>query len=194
MNTEFEENKISIALLIIELSNDNPRVFDSIFKEYYPNLCRFAFTIVHDKDMAQSLVQDIFVKFWENRKTLGHIENLASYLIVMVRNHCLNYLKREKRMVMVAQMPSDIKSENVTEKHLEALEFEEKLLIGLSSLPERCKLGFEYSRFENLNNKEIAQKMGITVKGVEALIGRALKSLRISLLEFLPSTKADKEA
>ncbi len=191
MSTEFEEGKISISLLINELSNDNSRVFDSIFKDYYPNLCRFAFTIVHDKDMAQSLVQDIFVKFWENRKTLGHIENLASYLIVMARNHCLNYLKREKRMVMIAQMPSDIKSENVTEKQFQAFEFEEKLLIGLSSLPERCKLGFEYSRFDNLNNKEIALKMGITVKGVEALIGRALKSLRVSLAEFLPSFKGN---
>ena len=65
-------------------------------------------------------------------------------------------------------------------------EFEEKLVVVLSNLPERCRIAFEYSRFENLTYPEIAEKMGISVKAVEALISRALKTLRIELKEYLP--------
>jgi RNA polymerase sigma-70 factor, ECF subfamily len=193
MKAEFSENKLPENFFLEELSKDNTRVFDKIFNDYYPNLCRLAFHIVRDEDMAQSLVQDVFIKFWEGRKSMVHIDNLAAFLTIMVRNHCLNNIKREKRHVILAQIPPDIRIDNVTEKQLQAYEFEEKLFIELSALPERCKMGFEYSRFDNLNNKEIAVKMGISVKAVEALIGRALKSLRVSLAEFLPSSKIEKE-
>jgi len=193
MKAVFGDNKISGNFLLEELSKDNTRVFDRIFNEYYPNLCRLAFHIVRDHDLAQSLVQDVFIKLWESRKTIGSIDNLFAFLAIMVRNHCLNNVKREKRNIILAQLPPDIRIDNVTEKQLQAYEFEEKLLIELSALPERCKMGFEYSRFDNLNNKEIAAKMGISVKAVEALIGRALKLLRVSLAEFLPSAKNQKE-
>ena len=73
-------------------------------------------------------------------------------------------------------------SEELLLKH----EFEEKLLIALSAVPERSRIAFEFSRFENLAYSKIAEKMGISVKAVEALISRALKVLRNELKEYLP--------
>ena len=172
-----------------ELRAGNTRAFDKIFNDHYHNLCRFSYSIVHDEDTAQSLVQQVFVKLWENRGDLGHVERLTPYLAAMTKNHSLNFIKREKRIVQLTDLPLDAQISHTTENQIDAHVFEEQLIVALSLLPERCKLAFEYSRFENFNNKEIASMMGISTKGVEALIGRALKSLRSSLAEYLPSTR-----
>jgi len=106
---------------------------------------------------------------WENRESSDHIDSLIPYLTTMVRNHCINFVKREKRNTKLAELPADAQTENTTENDLFVYEFEEQLINSLSLLPGRCKMAFEYSRFENMTNKEIAQKMEITTKGVEAL-------------------------
>jgi len=180
------------GFLFEELKNGNARAFDKIFNNHYQNLCRFAYTIVHEEDTAQSLAQQVFIKLWENRSSLDHVDHLASYLTAMVRNHCLNFIKREKRTARLEDIPVDNQAENTTDNAIDVHDFEEQLIIALASLPERCRMAFEYSRFENFTNKEIALKMEISIKGVEALIGRALKSLRISLIDYLPSSKKSK--
>lgn len=177
------------GFLFDELKNGNSRAFDKIFNDHYPNLCRYAYSIVHDEDTAQSLAQHIFIKLWENRASLDHVERLVPYLTTMVRNHCLNFIKHEKRNAKLEDIPAYAQAENTTDYQIDAHDFEEHLIIALASLPERCRMAFEYSRFENFTNKEIALKMEISTKGVEALIGRALKSLRISLIDYLPSSK-----
>ena len=177
------------GFLFEELKKGNSRAFDKIFNNHYQNLCRFAYSIVHDEDTSKSLVQQVFISLWETRSSMEHVEKLVPYLASTVRNHCLNFVKREKRNTKLSDIPANSHSENTTEYQIDIDDFEEHLIIALASLPERCKIAFEYSRFENLTNKEIALKMDISVKGVEALIGRALKSLRISLADYLPSAK-----
>ena len=180
------------SFLCEELKSGNTRAFDQIFGDHYPNLCRFAFSIVHDEDAAHSLVQDVFVKLWENRAALEHVERLTPYLTAMTRNHALNYIKREKRNIHLADIRVDSQTGNTTENQVDADSFEEQLIIALSLLPNRCRMAFEYSRFENLTSKAIALKMDISVKGVEALMGRTLKLLRISLAGYLPSAQIGK--
>ena len=177
------------GFLFEELKSGNSRAFDKIFNDHYQNLCRFAYSIVHDEDTAQSLTQQVFINLWENRTLLDRIDRLTPYLTTMVRYHCLNFIKREKRNTKLSDIPAGAQVENTTDNQIDFQDFEEQLIIALTSLPERCKMAFEYSRFENFTNKEIAQKMEISTKGVEALIGRALKSLRISLSEYLPSSQ-----
>lgn len=180
------------SFLFEEFKSGNPRAFDKIFNNHYQNMCRFAYSIVHDEDTAHSLVQQVFVNLWENRESSDHIESLIPYLTTMVRNQCLNFVKREKRNIKLTELPVEAQNNNTTGNEYFFYEFEEQLINALSLLPERCKMAFEYSRFDNLSNKEIAQEMEITTKGVEALIGRALKSLRISLADYLPSIKNNK--
>lgn len=186
------ENKLADQFLLEELKTGNTRAFDKIFNDNYPNLCRFAFTIVHDEDNAHSLVQNIYVKLWENRETIPQVDHIVPYLTRMVHNHCINFVIRESRNVKLSALSEDAQTTDITEKQLELNELEEKLVIALAALPQRCKMAFEFSRFENLSNKEIAKNMGISVKGVEALIGRALKLLRVSLAEYLPAWSGNK--
>ena len=180
------------GFLFEEFKNGNSRAFDKIFNDHYQNLCRFANSIVHDEDNAQSLVQQVFINLWETRQSLDHVERLIPYFTTMVRNQCLNFVKREKRNMRLSEIPQDSHNENTTQNQIDINDFEEQLIIALTSLPERCKIAFEYSRFENFTNKEISLKMDISVKGVEALIGRSLKLLRISLSDYLPSATRSK--
>ncbi len=174
-------------LLTNKLKEGSSFAFDLIFVKYYENLCRFAFSVLHDPDISQDLVQNVFLTLWNRRNVSSQIQNLPAYLTTMVKNQVSDYLKDKKVNLHEVSRKYDL-SDNSTENEILGRDFEECLVSALSRLPDRCRQAFEYSRFENLTNREIAVRMDISVKGVEALIGRALKSLRIDLQEFLPSS------
>ena len=182
-----EENKTT-DFLLLQLQNGQESAFDFIFRKYFKALCAQANTYVNDTDKAQSLVQDCFIKLWINRKDAGKIKTLPAYLTYMVRNQCIDYIRKSKSLQNLYENAKEDTSISNSEDLLLSHEFEEKLIEALASLPERSRLAFEYSRFENKKYKEIADKMGISTKAVEALISRALKTLRTELKDFLPLT------
>lgn len=179
------EKDYNVTFLLSELQQGRESAFDFIFRKYYKALCAQANGYVHDTDLAQSLVQDCFIKFWEHRSQAGQIESLPGYLSFMVRNCCIDYLRKKKEQTDLLSVP-DTSEESSSDVELLSREFEEKLVVALSHLPERCRQAFEYSRFENLSYTEIAERMDISVKAVEALISRALKTLRLELKDYLP--------
>ena len=170
----------------LELQNGQERAFDYIFRKYYKALCAQANAYVNDLDKAQSLVQSCFVKLWENRDELDKIKKLSPYLSFMVRNRCIDYLRKTKTFEQVHEVYDVCDTDIHTEDTILFREFEERLIVALTALPERCRVAFEYSRFQELSYKEIAEKMDISNKGVEALISRSLKILRKDLKEYLP--------
>lgn len=181
-----EDYSISHDFLLTELQNGEERAFDFIFRKYYKALCAQAVTHVSETDSAQSLVQDCFIKLWEKRSKATSIQNLSSYLSLMVRNQCIDYLRKKKSIENLHKKTiQDEEIENTSDTVIYH-EFEERLVVALASLPDRSRMAFEYSRFENLTYPEIATKMGISTKAVEALISRALKTLRTELKDYLP--------
>lgn len=187
------DSEDNLEFILNELQKGNERAFDFIFNQYYATLSRFSYSFVKDQDKAESLVQEVFIKLWEKRNSLDSVENLFSYLMGMVRNQSIDHLRKEKADSKTYSHVKPEESGNTTEEQVLMNDFEEKLLESIQKLPERCRMAFEMSRFDGLTNKEIAQNMEITVKGVEALIGRSLKLLRTELQEFLPSENDKKQ-
>lgn len=183
----FNDNAGNQQFILDELQKGNERAFDTIFKLYYKSLCQFSYSFIKDQDTAENLVQEVFAKLWEKRHNITNVDNLLSYLMRMVRNQSIDFLRKEKTNSKTYNKLRLENSENTTEEQILKNEFEEKLLRSIMNLPERCRTAMEMSRFDGFSNKEIAQKMEISVKGVEALIGRSLKLLRSELQEFLPS-------
>lgn len=181
-----EDYSLSNEFFLSELQSGQERAFDFIFKKYYKALCAQAVSYVSELDIAQSLVQDCFIKLWEKRSEASGIQNLSSYLSLMVRNQCIDYIRKQKSMAELHKKSLQEEETNNTGEAIIYHEFEEKLVAALASLPERSRMAFEYSRFEGLSYPEIATKMGISTKAVEALISRALKTLRFELKEYLP--------
>jgi RNA polymerase sigma-70 factor (ECF subfamily) len=183
MVNKFIEND---AFLILALKEGQEKAYDFIFRKYYKALCAQANIYLNDLDLAQSLVQDCFIKFWEKRNQVDTIENLSSYLSFMVRNKCIDHIRKEPHHHELNTIIANKSIDHQADAQLLSHEFEEKLVQTLTQLPDRCRIAFEYSRFENLTYPEIAKKMGISVKAVEGLMSRSLKILRSKLKDYLP--------
>ena len=182
MNSEIEDID---RFLFAQLRSGKEDAFDFIFRKYYKVLTIQAIRIVHDQDSAQSLVQDCFIRLWEKRNKLDNIEDLYSYLFFMVRNRCIDHLREQKRRQLIPiSNPLEFQESNI-EDNIDANDLSSHLWHAIANLPDRCRKAFEFSRIEGLSYSEIAVKMGITQKAVEALISRSLKLLRENLVNFL---------
>ena len=162
--------------------------FEQLFRIQYAPLCAYARRYIHDPDESEEVVQDVFVNLWQKRGTIEITSTIESYLFRAVRNTCLNLLKhfkvREKHKDGITASYDhygDRANDLVLE--IELINHIENLISGLPT--ERQKV-FKMSRFEEMKYKEIAEELGISVKTVEAQMGKALKYLRENLGDYLP--------
>lgn len=157
--------------------------FEQLFKELFKPLCNFSQKYMRDLDESKNLVHEVFVTVWEKFDTLPADSNYRSYLYTAVRNKCLNAIRDKKKTVTLDAVPEHDFIESDTS--LESLELGREIEIGIELLPEKCRMVFELSRMEGLKYEQIAQKMGISVKTVEAQMSKALSILREHLREFI---------
>ncbi len=168
------------------LASRNEEAFEQVFKTYFKNLHAYALSIVNDDADAEEMVQQVFFKLWDRADRLSFSGSIAAYLYRAVHNECLNFLKHEKvktghRLQVAYLMKNDATHEKAMNKELEQ-QFRE----AMNELPEQCRTVFQLSRFEDLKYREIADKLDISVKTVENHMGKALRLLRLKLVDFLP--------
>jgi RNA polymerase sigma-70 factor (ECF subfamily) len=135
------------------------------------------------------MVQNVFFKLWEKKEQLDIQTSLKAYLYKAVYHESLNYLKHQKvkSVHQAYAMHSTDHISNQAEKRLLHGDFENKLQKAMNDLPEQCRIIFQLSRFEDLKYREIADTLGLSIKTVENQMGKALKILRLKLVEFLPT-------
>ncbi len=153
-------------------------VFETLFKTHFQHLCNFAQNYVSDIETSKEIVQNAYIKIWENKTNINANKSIKSYLFTSVKNQCLNYIRDNKKfrsnILDVDIADYDISFEETEEK----IEIEKKVNETLEKLPPKCRQIFELSRFENLKYKEIAEKLKISQKTVEAQMSKALKIFR----------------
>ena len=181
--------------VLVRLREGDSNAFESVFRFWYEPLVHFAEEYISDLESARNIVQNIFMKLWEKHELVNPDSNLKSYLYMATRNACLSHLRHIK--VESSYFEKAIKNnedlqlnyEALEELKLEQIDFSnlEKLIQDtIDSLPERCRQVFLMSRYEEMKNKEIAEKLNISVKAVEANITRAITKLRENTREYLP--------
>lgn len=172
-----------------EVVEINTAVLNTLFKNHYDELCRYAHSILKDQDVAEDVVQQLFIKLWEKRETISEIENIRSYLFRSTFNMSLNEKKKMQRM---PKSDEDIVLNNSLHASEDASdlivsnELQEKIDSAMLVLPEKCREVFHLSRNEQLSYKEIAQEMNISTKTVENQVGKALRIMREELKDYLP--------
>ena len=155
-----------------------------LFEKYYVRLCDFARRILGDEDLAEDVVQDVFVAFMERREST-YLENIVvrNYLYQSVKNACLNKLRKGK---VVEQFESNHDFPLIDEEHaLTAMIHSEivgEIHYALKKLPEGCRLIIRLGYFEGLNNPQIANELKISVNTVKSQKQRALFLLRKELV------------
>lgn len=144
---------------------------------------RFAKHIIGSTDEAQDVVQDLMLKFWENRTQLAMISNLNAYLMKSVKNDCLNRLKHEE----IKRKFSN--ENNLTEKtyHWEHNNLQEKILEFINELPEKQRWIIHLKDVEDYDIKEISEIVGIEQTAVRVNLMRARNKVKESIQKLLAS-------
>ncbi|QSE98059.1 RNA polymerase sigma-70 factor [Fulvivirga lutea] len=158
-------------------------LFETLFKEHFGGLTAFAVKYVQDVDEAKEVVHDAFIKLWEKHKGLEPDTNYKSYLYTSVRNRCLNKIRDRKKVVPISEANEELTADSTST--IETKELEREISYALNTLPNKCRKVFELSRVEELKYSEIAERMDISVKTVEAQMSKALRLMREHLADFL---------
>lgn len=167
--------------IVNQMIDGNKQAFKYFFDKYYNELCNFVNIYLHNNDLAEEVVQDIFVYFWENKSRINIQSSVKSYLFSASKYRSLNLLRDQKRN---SELQKSIEKEThgafemSTDFFTDPNEFKKLLDDAVEQLPEKCKRIFLLSKQEELSNKEIAEKLNLSVKTVENQITIALKKLR----------------
>ncbi len=176
-----DENNLAQAL-----RRGDVTAFDVVFRQWYEPLCHYACRLADgDMDEAEDLVQQAFVKLWEQHARLEVNWSLKSYLYKTVHNACLNRLRSRK----VQSKYLDFNAQQLDTMHTlpddTSPELLERFQRAMDALPPQCRHIFELSRFETLKYREIADQLGISIKTVETQMGKALRVMRTQLADYL---------
>jgi RNA polymerase sigma-70 factor (family 1) len=166
-----EENK-----LLHLIANGDEKAFGVVFKRYNDLLGSHIFRITNSHELAQEVVQDIFLKIWLNRTELIHIQNFKAYLYVLSKNHALNCLKRVamERVIITNLSPKeDLQQDEVAEENEKYLLFDE----AIDQLPPQQRKVYLMSRHERLRYAEIASRLNISTETVKKYLQIATESI-----------------
>ena len=169
--------------------NDDREAFNEIFKFYYPGMVSYAKTLVHNREVALDLIQELFLNLWKNRKTITSINNLSTYLYTSLKFNAQHYMQSPR-----------IKAETFLDENYEILSLDylnpEDIAVQkenlktieetINSLPAKCRLIFRLIKEEGLKYKDVANLLGISVKTVANHMTLAHTRLIECLSEFFP--------
>ncbi|MGH7452525.1 MAG: RNA polymerase sigma factor [bacterium] len=165
-----------------KIKASNAEAFKIVFELYHEGIFNFIHYKLGNLEAAEDIVQDVFIKLWENRHQTKEGRSLKSYLFTIANNLALNYIRHSKvAMKFQQELGRESAMEESPHSFLEKKEFHKKLLACIAALPEKTRIVFMMSRMEQLSYQEIAARLDISIKTVESHIGNALKTLRKSL-------------
>jgi len=166
------------------------QAFEAIFTTHHETLYRYAFSILRDEASAEEAVSSVFCRLWQKRAQLPADSTQLGYVYTAVHHAAMDHLKHEeikkRHTNYLVYRSRQIRYVAEAAHRVECNEFQQKLLQALENLPDQCRLIFHLSRVEELSYKDIAARLGLSVKTVETQVGRALKRLRAALADFLP--------
>lgn len=169
-------NLVNITLI----ARGDQRRFRQLMEITNDELFLFAMGFLHNKEVAEEVVSDVYVKIWNNRAKLENIKNLRSYLFVAVKNGCLTQLKKARKIPFVSL-------DNISEFYLIPVDRQDdasindelisRIYLAIAKLPPKCKLAFSLAKINGMKRREIAEIMGISEKTVNNHLVLAVKKI-----------------
>ena len=180
---------VSDEKILREMYEGNHKALEQLFQLYYVLLCYEARKYIPEKYIVEELVNDVFLRLWENRETLSITSSLRGYLIRSIHNACLSHLR--KNQVQIAELSDDCTGNSllsIGESPLDYIlskELIEQIDNAIAELPPQYKRVFLLSRYEDKTYMEIADELNISVNTVKLYLKKALSKLRDNLYEFM---------
>ena len=176
--------------LLEGLKRGDNEAYKYLYEKHFTILCGIAYQYVGDTFLAKSIVSDVIFHLWEIRSRVSFRDSLRKYLVVSVRNRCLDYLKSE-RFHKEVSLSSEECENNVWESDYYPLgklledELEQKINAALNNLPVECKRVFFKNRFEHKKYEVISEELGISVSTVKYHMKNAVQLLYKELGKYL---------
>lgn len=167
------------------LAQQKPEAFEMLFRTYFRVLTVFADKMLHDIDLSQDMVQEVFIRLHEKKSSLHLKGSLKSFLFQSVKNKCIDHIRSQKSKQTHHEQILRNSEEGELTDLVEQSEFEMHVHQCISALPEQCRLIFEMNRFEGKKNQEIADELKISKRTVETQISKALKKLRVDIYQYM---------
>jgi RNA polymerase sigma-70 factor (ECF subfamily) len=171
--------------LQIRIARGDENAFTQLYLHFGKKLILFGVSLVRSKEIAEELVEDVFVKLWSNRLHLTAVENITVYLYVAVKNKALNKLSQKARELIAA--PFDYLDTTLDEfaaspyDLMITSEMMERMHQVIETLPPRCKMIFKLIREDGLKYKEVAEILNISVNTIDAQMAIAVKKICMAL-------------
>lgn len=177
---DFNNNDV----LIESLKNGDERAYTFLIDSYHHKLCVYANSLVKNIYSAEDIVQNVFIKVWEQRERLKSDHAIKSFLYKLVYNEFIDLYRKNQSLFSLEKSYYDALNSIVLEDDSESLQRVINVVNKeIQSLPPKCKEVFILSKKEGLTNIEIAEHLDISIKTVEAQITKAFSILRSSLEE-----------
>lgn len=160
--------------------HDDDKAFESLFYHLNTPLIKFSMMYLHQKEAAEEIVSDAFVKCWINRKNLRDIRNIDTYLFVAVKNQSLNYIKKYSHVTLVqVEDTNEVRFVRpfTPQEALEKKELLFRMEQSIEELPQQCRIIFRLIKEEGIKYKEVAEILNISPRTVQTQLFRAMKKL-----------------
>ena len=184
---------VSAKYDIVRLKTGDRSEYEKIYHEFFDVLYSLSKQYLMNTDDAEEIVQDAFLKLWEIRSGLNDQSNIKNFLYTLVKNNCLNQLRNKQNAARLIKnyhyQELQYNYEALTktsENYIQFQELKEKIDLAISELPDDLQVVFEMNRFQDMRYKDIALKLDLSEKTVEARMSKALKFLRTELKDYLP--------
>ena len=185
------DTTVQLTELQTRIANNDETAFTQLYLHFGKKLIHFSISLVRSKEIAEELVEDVFVKLWANRSHIREIENLTVYLYVAVKNKSLNALSQKAKELVAASF--DYLDTTVDEFAADpydlmiTAEMMGRMHQAIESLPPRCKMIFKLIREDGLRYKEVGDILNISVNTIDAQMAIAVKKVCTALQIKKPS-------
>ena len=178
-----------IHSLQAELATGSQLALKQLYDAFGERLLHFAFAVIHNKQLAEEIVADVFIQVWQKRERLAGIDNLTWYLYVTTKHISLNYLRSERRQkhfdIDAVMLPYYVIEPSAV-NNLASAELLQQVTKAINLLPPKCRLIFKLIKEDGLSHKKVAALLNLSLKTIENQMGVALKKIYTALQVNMP--------
>ena len=179
----------SDAELMQKIKADDMFAFDALYKKYSKKLFQFAFSIIKSKEETENILQEVFLKLWENRNSVEKDASVKSYIFSIAYNSSITSIRKKIKEIQFIEYLKSLQKIHKEDEDSVNVKFEFKELTTqlhniVNQLPDRQKEVYLLHREFGLKSRDIAEKLNISVNTIENHMSRALKTIRNKLREY----------